>query len=410
MVNRATSRRSPGDGSVYQLKNGKWVAVLDLGIGVNGKRNRSTKTTTSKVLASRALRDMQIKHKQNDLLSNQRKTFAQVASQWIEFGISENVRQSTANGYIDIYDRYIKLFLGHRSITEIDVNEIDAWLVHLKSIGLSASTRRKARQTCNTIFKFALRKRYALQNPVTDSQVPAYEPGSVTQVQPPLSLKEAQSYLEYFRNTDLDLFIYLALFTGMRRGEIIGLNWSDISFDDLTLTVNRTAKETTFRRSDGSSKTTLVLNPPKTSHSKRKIPIEKDAQFALKRQQNKQRKQKLKAGENWQETDAVLTSDFGARSHPSNVYKRYRKLHKNSGLRYVRPHDLRHTVAVLGLDAEIPIEEISRLLGHSTLSVTMDIYGKSVQSLVDRGAKGISSLFSEIATSRALGSNLNSSS
>jgi len=275
MVNKLTSRRSPGDGSVYQLKNGKWVAVLDLGIGVNGKRNRSTKTTTSKNLASKAIKDMQIKHNQNNLLSNQRKTLAQVANQWIESGISEKVRQSTANGCIDIYDRYIKTFLGHRSITDVNVNEIDAWLAHLKAIGLSASTRKKARQTCNTLFKFAIRKRYALQNPVLDSQVPANEPVFVTQVQPPLTLKEAHSYLEYFRDTDLDLLIFLALLTGMRRGEMIGLNLSDISFDDLTLTIKRTAKETTLRRSDGSSKTELVLNPPKTSHSKRKIPIEK---------------------------------------------------------------------------------------------------------------------------------------
>lgn len=398
MVNKLTSRRSPGDGSVYQLKNGKWVAVLDLGIGVNGKRNRSTKTTTSKVFASKALRDMQIKHNQNDLLSNQRKTLAQVANQWIESGISEKVRQSTANGYIDIYDRYIKPFLGHRSITDLNVNEIDAWLAHLKAIGLSASTRKKARQTCNTIFKFAIRKRYALQNPVLDSQVPANEPGFVTQVQPPLTLKEAHSYLEYFRDTDLDLLIFLALLTGMRRGEMIGLNWSDISFDDLTLTINRTAKETTLRRSDGSSKTELVLNPPKTSHSKRKIPIEKEVMLALKRQQNRQRKQKLKAGSAWQDTDAVFTSEFGTRMYPSNIYKRYVKLIKHSDLRYVRPHDLRHTVAVLGLDAEMPLEEISRLLGHSTLSVTMDIYGKSVQSLVDRGAKGISGLFKNYET------------
>jgi len=393
MVTLSTNRRSPGEGSVYQLKNGKWVAVLDLGIGVSGKRNRSTKTTTSKVLASRALRDMQIKHRQNDLLSNQRKTLNQVAGQWIEFGISEKVRQSTANGYIDIYDRYIKPFLGHRPITEIDVNEIDAWLLHLKSKGLSASTRKKARQICNTIFKFAIRKRYALQNPVLDSQVPANEPGFTTQVQSPLTLNEAQAYLEYFRNTDLDLLIYLALFTGMRRGEIIGLNWSDINFDELTLSINRTAKETTEKRSDGTSKTELVLNPPKTSHSNRKIPMEKEVLLAFKRQQNKQRKQKLKAGTSWNETDSVFSTDFGTRSFPSNIYKRYVNLHKESGLRYVRPHDLRHTVAVLGLDAEIPVEVISRLLGHSTISVTMDIYGKSVQSLVDRGAEGISSLF-----------------
>lgn len=393
MVTKSANRRSPGDGSVYQLKNGKWVAVLDLGIGVNGKRNRSTKTTASKVLAAKALREMQSKHRQNDLLSNQRKTLNQVASQWIEVGISEKVRQSTANGYIDIYDRYINPFLGHRSITDLNVNEIDAWLVHLKAIGLSASTRKKARQTCNTIFKFAIRKSFALQNPVLHSQVPANEPGYVTQVQPPLSLKEAHSYLEYFRDTDLDLFIYLALFTGMRRGEIIGLNWSDISFDDLTLIVNRTAKESTLKRSDGTSKTELVLNPPKTSHSKRQIPIEGEVLLALRRQQNVQRKQRLKAGAAWVDTDAAFTTEFGTRIYPSNIYKRYAKLLRHSNLRYVRPHDLRHTVAVLGLDAEIPVEEISRLLGHSTLSVTMDIYGKSVQSLVDRGARSISILF-----------------
>lgn len=401
MVTKSSNRRSPGDGSVYQLKNGKWVAVLDLGIGVNGKRNRSTKTTASKVLAAKALREMQTKHRQNDLLSNQRKTFNQVASQWIEFGISERVRQSTANGYIDIYDRYIKPYLGHRSITDLDINEIDAWLMHLKAIGLSASTRRKARQTCSTVFKFAIRKRFAIHNPVTNSHVPASEPGTSTRIQPPLTLKESHSYLEHFRDTELDLFIYLALFTGMRRGEIIGLNWSDINFDEPTLTINRTAKETTLKRSDGTSKTELVLNPPKTSHSRRTIPLHPPVLLALRRQQNKLRKQKLKAGEVWQETDAVFTSEFGTRSYPSNIYKRYVKLIKQSDLRYVRPHDLRHTVAVLGLDAEIPLEEISRLLGHATLSITMDIYGKSVQSLVDRGAEGITTLLTRVDKSDA---------
>jgi integrase len=409
MVKASTSRRSPGDGSVYQLKNGKWVAVLDLGIGVNGKRNRSTKTTASKVLAAKALRDMQSRHRQNDLLSNQRKTLNQVASQWIEVGISERVRQSTTNGYIDVYDRYIRPYLGHRSITDLDVNDIDAWLAHLKSKGLSASTRKKARQMCNMIFKFAIRKRFAIQNPVTNSHVPASEPGTPTRVQPPLNLDEAHKYLEHFRDTDLDLFMYLALFTGMRRGEIIGLNWSDVDFDELLLTINRTAKETTLRRSDGTSRSELVLNPPKTSHSKRKIPIQPQVLASLKRQQNKNRKQKLRAGEAWQETDAIFTSESGTRLFPSNVYKRYVKLIRHSDLRYVRPHDLRHTVAVLGIDAEIPIEVISRLLGHSTISVTMDIYGKSVQSLVDRGAEGISALFNENSyKSRSAGLNAGS--
>jgi len=389
MVSQTASRRSPGEGSIHQLTNGKWVAVLDLGIGMTGKRIRSKKTTTSRVLAAKALRQMQLKHAQNDLVSNQRLTFEHVASKWIASGISEKVRQSTANGYIDIYTRYLKPFLGHRRITDIDVNEIDARLAHLKQVGLSASTRRKARQTCNTLYRYAIRKRFAIANPVSESQMPASEPGAPTQVQPPLSLLEAKQYLDYFRETELDVFIHLALHTGMRRGEIIGLNWSDISFEDNTISIKRSAKETTSKRSDGTSRTELVLNPPKTSHSRRKIPMEPAVISAVKRQQNIQRKQKLKAGEVWVDTDAVFTTELGTRIYPSNMYKRYVSHVAKSSLRYVRIHDLRHTVAVLGLDAEIPIEEISRLLGHASISVTIDIYGKSVQSLVDRGAKGI---------------------
>ena len=389
MVSQTASRRSPGEGSIHQLTNGKWVAVLDLGIGMTGKRIRSKKTTTSRVLAAKALRQMQLKHAQNDLVSNQRVTFDHVANKWIASGISEKVRQSTANGYIDIYTRYLKPFLGHRRITDIDVNEIDAWLAHLKQVGLSASTRRKARQTCNTLYRYAIRKRFAIANPVSESQMPASEPGAPTQVQPPLSLLEAKQYLDYFRETELDVFIHLALHTGMRRGEIIGLNWSDISFEDNTISIKRSAKETTSKRSDGTSRTELVLNPPKTSHSRRKIPMEPAVISAVKRQQNIQRKQKLKAGEVWVDTDAVFTTELGTRIYPSNMYKRYVSHVAKSSLRYVRIHDLRHTVAVLGLDAEIPIEEISRLLGHASISVTIDIYGKSVQSLVDRGAKGI---------------------
>jgi site-specific recombinase XerD len=171
MVRLAASRRSPGEESINQLTNGKWVAVLDLGVAITGKRIRSKKTTTSRVLAAKALRQMQLKHAQNDLVSNQRLTFDYVASKWIASGISEKVRASTANGYIDIYTRYLKPFLGHRRITDVDVNGIDAWLAHLKRIGLSDSTRRKARQTCNSIYRYANMKRFAIANPVSESQM-----------------------------------------------------------------------------------------------------------------------------------------------------------------------------------------------------------------------------------------------
>jgi integrase len=114
---------------------------------------------------------------------------------------------------------------------------------------------------------------------------------------------------------------------------------------------------------------------------------------SLKRQQLRQKKAKFAAGSAWTETDAVFTSSVGTRLFPSNVHKQYKKLTQDLELRYVRIHDLRHTVAHLLLDDEIPLESVSRLLGHSSLSITMDIYAQNVQSVADRGARGMAELY-----------------
>lgn len=400
MVGNSKVRRGSGEGSVYQNKNGKWVAVIDLGVGINGKRKRIKRTLNSKQLAVRALTELKVKEKTQEINSNQKITFDYLAKKWIDFGISQSVRPSTANGYVDIYNRYIKQYLGHRKLSEIDVNVIDEWLIFLGKQGMSASTRKRARQTCGAIFKFAMKKRLAFSNPVTDSQPPKAEPNAPSRVQLPLTLSEAKHYLQFFRSNEIDAVIHLALYTGMRRGEIVGLNWSDISYEDKTISINRTAVETTFIRPDGSSYTQLVLNPPKTPHSKRKVPITDPVLQALKRQQLKQNKQKLKAGQHWQESGAIFTTEIGTRIFPSNVYHMYSRSLKNSDLRYVRFHDLRHTVAVLALDGQVPVEQISRLLGHSTISVTMDIYGRSVQSLVDQGAFSVAEILSSTSGSQ----------
>jgi integrase len=200
-------------------------------------------------------------------------------------------------------------------------------------------------------------------------------------------------YLEKFRETPLDTFVHVGALLGLRRGEIIGLSWSDIDFDSNYLYVRHSARELTVRRPDGSSQTTLVLNDPKTKHSRRKVEMNAALVESLRRQQLRQKKAKLAAGSAWTETDAVFTSSVGTRLFPSNVHKQYKKLTQDLGLRYVRIHDLRHTVAHLLLDDEIPLESVSRLLGHSSLSITMDIYAQNVQSVADRGARGMAELY-----------------
>jgi integrase len=278
-------------------------------------------------------------------------------------------------------------------LVDVETTTIDKWLFGMQQLGLSAITRRKARQNAYAIFKFGIKQRQILINPVTGSSVPKREKNHVTQVRLPLSKSEWMDYLEKFRETPLDTFVHIGALLGLRRGEIIGLNWSDIDFETNYLFVRHSARELTVRRPDGSSQTTLVLNDPKTKHSKRKLEMNPVLVDSLKRQLRRQKEAKLAAGSAWNNTDAVFTSSVGTRIYPSNVHKQFKKLTLSLGLRYVRIHDLRHTVAHLLLDEEIPLESVSRLLGHSSLSITMDIYGQNVQSVADRGARGMADLY-----------------
>jgi integrase len=392
-VETKQARRTNGDGSIYQDKNGRWIASLDVGIGIDGKRMRVKRTRKTKQEAAHALRELQAKKLNKRLVSNESHTVKDLYQQWEKYGMSDNLRDTTKQDYLYLSKRYVLPALGHMRLVDVETTTIDKWLFGMQQRGLSAITRRKARQNAYAIFKFGIKQRQILINPVTGSTVPKREKNHVTQVRLPLSKPEWMDYLEKFRETPLDTFVHIGALLGLRRGEIIGLNWSDIDFETNYLFVRHSARELTVRRPDGSSQTTLVLNDPKTKHSKRKLEMNPALVDTLRRQQLRQKKAKLAAGSAWNENDAVFTSSIGTRLYPSNVHKQYKKLTQSLGLRYVRIHDLRHTVAHLLLDEEIPLESVSRLLGHSSLSITMDIYGQNVQSVADRGARGMADLY-----------------
>lgn len=392
-LNEKKKRRISGDGSVYQDNQGRWIASLDVGTGVDGKRKRAKRTRKTKQEAAQALREMQAKKLERRLQSNERQTINDLYSQWETYGLSENLRESTRQDYIFLAKRYVLPVLGNMRLVDIDTDTVDRWIHGMKKMGYSAQTRKKARQNAFSIFKYGIRQRIILINPVAGSVVPNKDEDLKTQVKKPLNKVEWMDYLEAFRKTDLDTFVHVGALLGLRRSEIIGLNWSDVDFEENYIYIRRSAREVTVRRPDGSSSTSLVLNDPKTMHSRRKLVMNQVLTDALKRQQTRQKKAKLAAGSAWTETGAVFTTSIGTRLYPSNVHKRYKKLTEKLGLRYVRIHDLRHTVANLLLDDEVPLESVSRLLGHSSLSITMDIYARNVQSVADRGAKGMADLY-----------------
>ncbi|MCL6521395.1 MAG: site-specific integrase [Firmicutes bacterium] len=156
--------------------------------------------------------------------------------------------------------------------------------------------------------------------------------------------------------------ILLALATGMRLSEILGLRWSDVGPRELSVRQGLR---------DGHTP-----HPPKTAAAMRTIPLADQALQALRRQRHWQLEQRLAWGPAWRQTDYVMTHEDGSPIAERMVELWYKRWIRSVGLREPAPriHDLRHTWATLQLRAGTPVHVVSRLLGHSSIAVTLSVY------------------------------------
>ncbi|MED1803026.1 site-specific integrase [Brevibacillus porteri] len=165
-----------------------------------------------------------------------------------------------------------------------------------------------------------------------------------------------------------------AITTGLRRGEIIGLEWKHIDLENGTIEV----KQSITMRINGET----IINEPKTKKSKRKISLPDALTDQLKEYYLHARKMRLQMGDKWNGGNHffVFCNPDGKPFHPSTPYLHFRRFLKNNGLRYIRFHALRHTSASLLISQGVHAKIISERLGHASITTTMNIYGHALQT------------------------------
>ncbi|MCH7625801.1 MAG: site-specific integrase [Chloroflexi bacterium] len=162
-------------------------------------------------------------------------------------------------------------------------------------------------------------------------------------------------------------FYHLAALTGMRRSELCGLKWNDVDLDAGALRVVRT-----LQRIDGQG---LVEGQPKTDRSRRSIGLSAGAVEVLRHIRATQAELRLAAGELWQSRDFVFTNPDGSPISGERVSKDFAKIVRANDLPYLTLHGLRHTAASLMIAGNVHARAIADILGHSSISITMDVYG-----------------------------------
>jgi integrase len=195
---------------------------------------------------------------------------------------------------------------------------------------------------------------------------------------------ETHRFLEAAKVERLEALYTLAVTAGLRQGELLGLRWRDVDLLHRSLRITGSLQSI---QGEG-----LRIVDAKTGRSRRQVVVSEIATDALRRHRALQAQERLKIGEAWDDQDLVFTTADGKPIHPSNMLRGYRAMLRRAELPPLRFHDLRHTAATLLLGAGIHPKVVSEMLGHSTISITLDLYSHVTPTMQQQAADAVDSL------------------
>ena len=392
---KSRSRSAYGDGAIWSVKkpNGTivWKVEISLGLGDDGKLRKTRRTVATKAEAIELRRVLNAKKLKGELQKKVSVRFEAFSIHWVREVKTQRVRATTAADYEYRVRQYLMPYFLGQNIDEIRPADIQRWTSKLRSQGLSTNTVNGARRVLFGIFRYAVRQGVVLSNPVEATDALKRQPDEVSQVQLHWSKHETIQALAAARNTpELDLFIHLAIFLGLRHGELLGLTWSALDLENQTLSVIQTLTDLRTVNPDGTGQVRSVANPPKTAASRRTLHLSEQNLAAIERHKMSQSIRRVQAGGSWVETDYVFTSSVGTPVSQANSLKVFKDFVKSNGLRYIRIHDIRHTTAVLALEAGASLDWISQAFGHTGTEITKSVYAPYVQVLNDKFVESLS--------------------
>lgn len=367
-------------------RGSKWCFVIELGRDPQtGKRRQKwVSGFNTKKEAQKAMHEMLVKVAKNEYIEPSKMTFGELVDVWLEQYVHNKCRPRTINTYMGTVRRYIKPYLGKLSINQIKPIHIQQFLNELLRT-LQPSTVQIIRSVCKNIFQWAVDMQLVESNPVDRVKPPKTAPREMKY----WNEEQVRRFLEAAKDHRYYPVYYLAIFTGMRKGEILGLKWEDIDFEAGRISVKRN-----LQRIDGHG--LILQEAPKTERSRRVVDISDSVVEVLKQHKRRQAEELLLLGIR---SDMVFTTTKGKWVDPSWIKNTFHVIAKKAGNPRIRFHDLRHTHATLMLKAGVHPKVVSERLGHSTITITLDTYSHVIPSIQKDAANKLETLISPTPSS-----------
>ncbi len=360
-------KRGQGEGTIYKRKDGRWTAVANLGYQ-NGKLKRKYYYGETRKEASDKLSAGLSDLKKGIPIITERQTIKQFLERWLTDCVKPSVRPSTYISYDQQVRVHIVPTLGQLQLSQLTPQHIQNYMKERLAKGLSARTVGYHRRVLVIALGQAVKWGLVNRNVAALTDPPRAEKYEIQ----PITPEQARAFLQAIQGNRLEALFTVALSFGLRRGEALGLRWTDVDLEARTLRIKQQ-----LQRLEGR----LQLSEPKTKTSRRVLDLPDLLITKLREHRTRQLEDKLRAGSHWVETGLVFTTSLGTPIDPRNVKRRLDALLKEAGMPHFRVHDIRHFAASLMLAQGVPLKVVSDILGHSQISTTADLYTHVLPSL-----------------------------
>jgi integrase len=371
-------KRGNNEGSIYKRPNGTWSVQVTL------QGRRLSNTFKSQRECQEWLKKIRGQIDDGMSYASTKVSLGDFLSGWL-VSTKTSKAHSTWQHYEQLIRTYIIPYLGKVTARDLRPEHIQAFYNNLFDKQVGVHTIRKIHITLHNALQQAVKTGMIGRNPASFAQPPK-EPATEMGI---LNESQASQFLVAAQDHRWEALFHLAVISGMRQMELLGLKWSDLDWNRQTLKIERQ-----LLRTNGQG---VKFTTPKTRYGRRSIVLGRKTIEIIRKHYERQQTDRLSTGDEWQEYGLIFSTSIGTPIHPRNLLRTFKKLLQDAGLPPIRFHDLRHTAASLLLNQGIPVITVSRRLGHAKASITLDVYGHLIPSMQSEVAEMIDDLVIPVA-------------
>ncbi|MCR3922826.1 MAG: site-specific integrase [Firmicutes bacterium] len=378
-------------------KDGRYVLTVSLGKGADGNYKRKDFYGKSPKECEAEYKKFIINTEKGIQTDISKMTYGEWLDTWLNDYMKDSIRATTWASYETQVRKHIKPALGDVKLQKVQADHVQKLLREKQQDGarvdgqkgkLSSRSVRYIYTVIHASLEHAVKTRKLAYNPCDGVKLPAKSNGNENKKLKVLTAEDLKKLLDITNQTRHNTLIQLALQTGLRRGELLGLKWTDINYSTKTLTVNRNLVRI--------PKEGLGFQKPKNGKT-RIVGLTDSMIKELENHGTQQLWEKKQAEKSYQDDGLIFCTEEGKPIDPRAFNRYYEQMLKKAELPHMGIHSLRHTFTELAYNSGVDIKTISEILGHHSTAFTMDIYQHLNQEMLDDSAKKIDKMFQGIA-------------